>query len=1135
VHSVILTPKPSKKTQWSAVPAEKGFALVVTLSLMILLSVVAVGLLSLSAVSLRSVSMGGHMQQAQSNARMALMLALGDLQAELGPDRRVNCSAAMDPAALPANAQWLAVYDAWKADEVQRPDANPLFRRYLVSGDRTAVRNRESARSGLPGDKIGMLGQAALGTTPQDGLVSVGLVPLLNSRGKYAWWISDENSKAKINAGRDLSGGINQELVAMQAADAAPGTGFRMISELGGINATGGQRWELGDNLRAKSLSMASLDLVPGAARPVSRYFHDLTTTSYGLLTDVRNGGLKRDLSLYLERPHSSQLRQPLYTVSGTSRVNFTPDSASAGALDIYSGITMEELWLYYNLYKEVNYSRPAGNDDRVGRRPSGFPTLLSGNSRVEVINDKFYPYKRRVYSQVKYMLSLAAVPSPSAPQKYDLRIAIDPIVVLWNPNNVAVEYQTGGYTTAAFTGLPYDAVFTTPGGTVNVPFTDFFNFNNVNIIQGLIGKEHAIVLQPGESRVFSRVEGKGDSLESGWRYTEGTLLNHASFPKALDRSANVRLTIRPAVNGGFLNYVTYWFGPRTPNPALQSGTLVLRGDTSLGDLPVISTPQTITVGNIADERKIPHMLLSYHMRTETDNRTPSKSWIWSNPSVSFRTAPDSSMGVRLIHQMEIQVTPVSTWENPHVQITPGNQAYWGGGVRADFGVPFFTLRSVPLVPIKSIASFQHACANGFRRYWKDSPVTTGGLGTFPSTANTLDGHRYLAPMGSKLIGNSFAHPLIPKDKTHHTVMATDDQIANPVAAPIPVADHAYLANAALWDSWYFSSLTPQTAQPYRAKTRTLQQVFDDFFPQSSGENPVPLPTARISPHRTSDEAALRSLVRNNTPTTDAYRRLAAHLLVDGAFNVNSTSVNAWKVMLGSMRDHATVQLNNATGLVVRPAETDSTPVTGLLAANGGLSTPSADTKNPDQWTGLRALSDDRIDALATELVSEIKKRGPFLSLSDFVNRRPGSNTELARHGALQAAIEAAGLNGDLDKGSRALGAVPGAVFPEAGIGSRTTGIPGHISQADLLTPLGPVLQARSDTFTIRAYGSSTDAGGRIQAEAWCEAVVQRLPDYIDPTDRPEIREAELRSSINKTFGRKFRIVGFRWLNAGEI
>jgi hypothetical protein len=41
---------------------------------------------------------------------------------------------------------------------------------------------------------------------------------------------------------------------------------------------------------------------------------------------------------------------------------------------------------------------------------------------------------------QVKYIVSLAVAPSASGDGKYELRISVDPVVVLWNPGNVALE-----------------------------------------------------------------------------------------------------------------------------------------------------------------------------------------------------------------------------------------------------------------------------------------------------------------------------------------------------------------------------------------------------------------------------------------------------------------------------------------------------------------------------------------------------------------------------------------------------------------------------------------------------------------------------------------------------------------------
>lgn len=163
----------------------RGFTLVVTISLLILLVILAVGLLSLSSISLRSSARGMYLQQAQSNARMAMMLALGDLQSELGPDRRVNCLANMDSAAFPTQTQWIAVYDSWNATEDTRPASTTKFRRYLVSGDRTTLRNRDAAKAAQANGKT-IVGSGTLGTGAQNGIVTAALMPIGNSEGQYA-------------------------------------------------------------------------------------------------------------------------------------------------------------------------------------------------------------------------------------------------------------------------------------------------------------------------------------------------------------------------------------------------------------------------------------------------------------------------------------------------------------------------------------------------------------------------------------------------------------------------------------------------------------------------------------------------------------------------------------------------------------------------------------------------------------------------------------------------------------------------------------------------------------------------------------------------------------------------------------
>ena len=221
--------------------------------------------------------------------------------------------------------------------------------------------------------------------------------------------------------------------------------------------------------------------------------------------------------------------------------------------------------------------------------------------------------------------------------------------------------------------------------------------------------------------------------------------------------------------------------------------------------------------------------------------------------------------------------------------------------------------------------------------------------------------------------------------------------------------------------------------------------------------------------------------------------------------------------------------------------------------------------------------------------MQEIRLRGPFVSLAHFVNRTgitgsPSSsasgwlNTEHATvetSGALQTAIERAGINATafpssipqdavdvvnttgngatrgppmadaLPKTTPSALTVPGACVTL----SKSTGIPGWLTQADLLQALGPALAARSDTFVIRSYGEALDpintgstvVPANILSRAWCEAVVQRFPDYADVSNPASVDPSGPAGSgttitaANQKFGRKFRIVALRWLSPNDI
>ena len=84
-----MNPIPRKKAP------NRGFALVITLSLMVLITLIAVAMLGLSTIELRKSAQGEARAAAEANARLGLMLALGELQSEMGDDRRISADASV--------------------------------------------------------------------------------------------------------------------------------------------------------------------------------------------------------------------------------------------------------------------------------------------------------------------------------------------------------------------------------------------------------------------------------------------------------------------------------------------------------------------------------------------------------------------------------------------------------------------------------------------------------------------------------------------------------------------------------------------------------------------------------------------------------------------------------------------------------------------------------------------------------------------------------------------------------------------------------------------------------------------------------------------------------------------------------
>ena len=209
-----------------------------------------------------------------------------------------------------------------------------------------------------------------------------------------------------------------------------------------------------------------------------------------------------------------------------------------------------------------------------------------------------------------------------------------------------------------------------------------------------------------------------------------------------------------------------------------------------------------------------------------------------------------------------------------------------------------------------------------------------------------------------------------------------------------------------------------------------------------------------------------------------------------------------------------------------------------MLAATRRITSSGTSTSFPrivgnDEAT---ELSDGQIRRLAAAVVAEVRLRGPFLSMSDFVNRRLADDAT-GRCGALEAAIQAAGLNAELtgkfplrddESPVRPPGiSEPLDIDPSLKPESTAWGTEKFITQGDILQAIGDSLVARSDTFVIRAYGESSDRSGKPKSRAWCEAVIQRVAEPVH--SGPPKQEGQV------DFGRQFKQIRFRWLSPAEI
>lgn len=1130
-----------------------GFALIATISIMSLLLLVSVAMLSSSSIETRNARAVDHEDTARANARMGLMLAIGELQNSVGPDQRITAPSQLfsDPNQSVSNIAQQYLTGVWTArnEELgQTPDYDRTnsFQRWLVSNSDTSnLTNAEFVIAGQFNDPVTMVG-APGGNATDIKDVEAGKIEVTG--GKLAWWVGDENTKGFSLTNNSLArNSADMSLVDHMASLGTPGAyGMESIDPEFPANTQNGD----------KVITREAFALALENNDETGEWFHDLSPHAKGILSNVTKGGLRKDLNLYLEKPREGDSWP---RAGGPAKIG--PNNKYAlSEFDDYDVLSWKRLHEHYNFRSNIQ---------SIGGRPT-LAAYRNGEPDKKWNSGILRPAP--VLTRFLMFISFGSIPDPQEEGKYVVRFYTYPVITVWNPYNVdiTVSPEQMSILSSSFPTQHRIRV----GGQLK----EIYKWRNGNGRDNSGGSiipvlAENFVLKAGEAKTLTPDgENANTRLALGLHQVHkvrdrpfefspsspGGLWGAGGFHDSLISRAKgnssdmveieTRVVDWESGGGAFTSdYPATWdlrmssaggeeFGWETYQWSNKIGWRHERGTPELGNpggnLKSNDNPRA-TLGEISDAPR-PFMVVDAKLKALDELDVPNKTWRDTIPSHPFQavTQNQSDATVYFSQAYKLDFNTINSYEGAASYLNDSEagstNTYFGSSYLPSEGQSFITDREIPLAPMSSLAQLQHVPQH--------------------SHDNTFASGFYFQ---NRAIGNSYASPGVSADKVKQAGVPFNlDVYSNSVAGDIsgrlygrdeflqrPNIDRSYAANHLLWDDYFFSSMAAKDSNLRASNERKpLENVVREFYEE--GEQ---LANNRYKPHLAeSTTEIINKLVKSNgEPTDDGFKKVASYLTVDGMFNVNSTSVKAWKTLLASAHKKRMVVMEASGG---NPTTTEEARfvVSRFTMPNGG-SADGANAADAEQlkWRGYRELTELQLEELAEAMVRQVKERGPFRSLSEFINRRlaPESDDK-SLYGALQAALEDPAVSINEEYRARVIteADIKEANYANkrAALGPRYQGSPPYVNQADILNTIGPVLSARSDTFVVRGYGESLDERGKVVAKAWCEAIVQRIPDYVDPVDEPHLSQDELVSDLNRRLGRKIQIVSFRWLSEKE-
>lgn len=1155
--------------------ATPGFALVITLLLMILLTVVAVGLLSLSSITLRATSQGSASATARANARLAMHLAISELQKTMGPDQRISAPAdslAVSPSVVDASWKHATAVLKRTEDALLPSDETPAdkmkreFQGWLVSGDPAITSVIGSASTAVPGGLLLMKGNSSA----EDVRVAGVSVTTAAGKGRYAWWIEDLGTKASM--------GLAKQSDAALAVLAPDRFDIRKIAGLENAPDKDASEW-------TRLLSSATAELMIANSQSVLRMAgRPVTALHRGVLADIKRGRLKRDLTSALaeDKPGMESLlgRQIYEPVS--------PTGLDPG------GPHWEQIRQYYQSGQGGALTVRRQTADQAGYYP-----VIAGMTEIYGISNT------EGYAPAYTLPGLDAnfYNRPGPPAAKVMAFHMTPVVKLWNPYDRPLN-APAGYTLAVGNGNSQHT-----GSDLSYQDQIGWGRNGGVVVSVRPPKtmryEHRyfippVTIAPGETKIFSLnansfldIDGSYTPFNVGKNF--GTKTNVKANGWILGELADV------SESGGFSGY-SFWdlnFTKQTAIPLADREKWNWTGGRSEQQIATGGDIQILDTNNDAglQFRVIPQPFMTWNIRLFAGKQV-------RPPLNAGGTAYEAEPEVPLVNIRNVNTNttgfskgsiPITTNADPAMEpffLSPSGQAsMWArrfvlklASNEGDEKPALYNPQNGRTKDAKWLANFNPRSPTV--GCWGTEHARPDSIASFtsPPAALRVNGTRNASPFGMGTPGNLLSGMLssfTSQDALFLNKAIGHSDIAGPERAVLFQTPQAGAPEK------YFFSIGQLTHAnlwiedgPYEVDTKTKRHATEDWFadnmhPAYPIGNSYADPRLKLSENQglfknvTIVDQAIsyqstfhdlsyylnRSLwdsyffsARKAEPGAsgsynsrlemlrpvalkagaDGFNNNSSKMLLAGAFNINSTDVLAWTAFLSSMCD---VNINGAG----RTANA-SYPRT-LPPLDGEVSDTTA-SDSASQYTGFRSLKESEVADLAARIVEQIKVRGPATSLADFVNRSPsaGSPIEHRVKGLLQTAIDATQINEKHRATRIEESRVEKNYEPKSFAGDIAAAAPGYLTQADLLARLGHLMSPRSDTFIIRCRGEALDKAGNVIASAVCEATVQRLPSYVDPAIDPAMEFNSLPvNSPTRIFGRAFSLTAFRWLNSQEI